>query len=429
MKSLSVEFKPTILIVVSALTALVLSAAGAASSVQASAQCSGGSRVTGVHLSWYPGAETGYGALAEHGVTSAPELLDALARDFADGPRLTAYGESATGEPDMQDFLVLWLPMWLNELMSGTAAQTYGLDPSRPTDMGKILWLAHVSGYYGGAWLRKDFLDFDLPVHPGLPFSNAGIDQFYRNFIDKFRAIADTGDSAAVLGASRSTLRSDLLSKPSGIDSATLVTQLLPPTDNLAGFSYDSSWLEDILPPHLDAPVNATPRVDNLFTRDQGRLLDARYGVSELPYLTHARTAYAQVLSSTGEVKTRYDRTVNGKLGELPLPLAQQRFSLYGHAVYGVGVPAASNYRGFSQDQYDRVLTWATYAVMGNQANSMNALSAYAGQDVPAARSQVRATLLWAAYVGGYGWGHLNPAVTNAQPMSTLLPTFEHGCA
>jgi hypothetical protein len=356
-------------------------------------------------------------------------VLDALARDFADGPRLTSYGQTATGEPDMQDFLVLWLPVWLNQLMSGTAAHTYGLDPSRPADMSKILWLAHVSGYYGGAWMRKNFLDFDLPLHVGLPFSNAGIDQFYSNFIDKFRTVADTGDAAAVLAATRSTLRSDLLSKPSGIDSATLVTQLLPPTDNLAGFAYDSSWLENIMPPHLDAPSNAAPRVDNLFTHDQGQLLDAHYGVSELSYLTRARTGYDRVLASTGAVKTRYDQTVNGRLGEVPLPLAQLRFSLYGEAVYGVGVPGASSYRGFSQDQYDRVLTWATYAVMGNQANSMNALSAYATQDVPAARSQLRATLLWGAYVGGYGWGHLNPEVTSTQPMSTLLPTFTRDCA
>ncbi|MFJ8816430.1 hypothetical protein [Amycolatopsis thermoflava] len=385
--------------------------------------------MTGVHLSWYPGAETGYAALAEHGVTSAPELLDALARDFADGPRLTSYGRTATGEPDMQDFLVVWLPVWLNGLMSGTAADTHGLDPARPADLSKILWLAHVSGYYGGVWMRKNFLDFDLPLHTGLPFSNAGIDQFYSNFVDGFRAVADSGDPAEVLAATRSTLRSDLLIAPSGIDSATLVSQVLPPTDNLAAFAYDSTWLENLLPPHLDAPTNAEPGVDNLFTRDPHRLLGARYGVPEQPYLTRARAAYDGVLSSTGEVKARYDQTVGGKFGEVPLQLAQQRFTLYGNVVYGVGLPGASNYRGFDQEQYDRVLTWATYAVMGNQANSMNALSAYAGQNAPAARSQIRSTLLWAAYVGGYAWGHLNLAVTAAQPMSALLPTFTRDSA
>jgi len=420
MKSLSRKTKLTALV---AATVLAVSFS-VTSAVQASDEAPGNSPVTGVRLSWYPGAETGYGALAEHGVTSAPELLDALARDFADGPRLTSYGRTTTGEPDMQDFLVVWLPVWLNELMSGTAADTHGLDPGRPADMSKILWLAHVSGYYGGVWMRKNFLDFDLPLHAGLPFSDAGIGQFYSNFVDEFRAVADRGDPAQVMAATRATLRSNLVIAPSGIDSATLVSQVLPPTDNLAAFAYDATWLENLLPPRLDAPVNAVPGVDNLFTRDQRRLLSARYGIPEQAYLTRARAAYDGVLSATGEVKARYDQTVDGKLGEVPLQLAQQRFNLYGVAVYGVGLPAASNYRGFSQPQYDRVLTWASYAVMGNQSNSMNALSAYAVRDVPAARNQIRATSLWAAYVGSYGWGHLNPAVTAAQPMSTLLPAF-----
>ncbi|HVV08213.1 hypothetical protein [Amycolatopsis sp.] len=416
MKAPSVKTRLTALV---AATVLAVSVP-AASPVQASDD----SPVTGVHLSWYPGAETGYGALAQHGVTSAPELLDALARDFADGPRLTSYGGTTTGAPDMQDFLVLWLPVWLDELMSGTAADTHGLDPSRPADLSKILWLAHVAGYYGGVWMRKNFLDSDVPLHAGLPFGNAGIDQFYGNFVDRFRAVADSGDPGQVLAATRATLRSDLVIAPSGIDSATLVSQILPPTDNLAAFAYDSTWLENLLPPHLDAPVGAVPGVDDLFTRDQRQLLGARYGIPEQAYLTRARAGYDRVLSATGEVKARYDQTVDGKFGEMPLQLAQQRFNLYGVVVYGIGLPAASNYRGFSQDEYDRVLTWAAYAVMGNQANSMNGLSAYAGQDVPAARNQLRATLVWAAYVGAYGWGHLNPAVTAAQPMSTLLPVF-----
>lgn len=127
-------------------------------------------------------------------------------------------------------------------------------------------------------------------------------------------------------------------------------------------------------------------------------------------------------------VATRYHQTVNGSLFEPPLLVAQDRFSVYGDLVYGVGLPAASNYRGFDQEQYDRVLTWAAYAVMGNQANAMNALSAYATQDATAARAELRATIVWAAYVGSYGWGHLNLAVTDARSMDTLLPAFARTC-
>lgn len=435
MKLPATAVRPTALAVLFAAVALVLpSTAGPAGWAVvsqprlASAQCASGSPVTGVELSWYPGAETGFPALAAHDVQSAPELLNALARDFANGPRLAAYGRTTTGEPNMQDFLVLWLPVWLNQLMSGTAAQTYGLDPARPADMAKILWLSHVAGYYGGVWLRKAFLDLDLPVHAGLPFSNTGIDLFYTNFIDKIRAVAANGDPSAVLAAARSTVRSDLVSAPSGIDSATLVSQILPPTDNLGGFGYDSTWLQDILPPGLDAPTAVAPGVDNLFKHDPGKLLDAHYGLPEMPYLTDAQAAYKQAASSSGEVSTRYKDVVNGKLGELPLGVSQLRFGLYGNVVYGIGFPLASNYRGFDQDQYDRVLTWASYAVMGNQANAMNAISSYAGKNVPAARSELRSTLVWGSYVGAYAWGHLNLAVTSAQSMTTLLPAFTRSC-
>jgi hypothetical protein len=428
--------KPTAAVAVaSVVSALLLSitsagpAQGDVRSQTAGGACSGSSHVVGIDMSWYPGAETGFPALAAHGVVSAPDVLDALARDYASSPHLTAYGETTTADPNMQDFLVLWLPVWLNQVMSGTAAQTYGLDPTRPEDMGKLLWLSHVAGYYGGVWLRKDFLDSEVPVHAGLPFSDAGIDQYYRNFVDNIRAIADTGTPSAVLAAARSTLRSPLVIPPSGVDSATLVSQILPPNDNLAAFAYDATWLANILPPHPDAPFNASPGVEGLFGRDQTKLLDARYGIPELSYLTGARAGYQQVTSAGGVVGARYSAAVQGNLGELPLLLSQTRFSLYGQFVYGVGVPAASNYRGFDQEQYDRVLTWATYAVMGNQANAMNALSSYARQDVAAARTELRSTLVWAAYVGSYGWGNLNPAVTAAQPMSSLLPSFTRACA
>jgi hypothetical protein len=47
---------------------------------------------------------------------------------------------------------------------------------------------------------------------------------------------------------------------------------------------------------------------------------------------------------------------------------------------------------------------------------------------VALARSELRSTLAWAAYVGGYGWGNLNLAVTGAQSMASLLPAFTFAC-
>lgn len=383
--------------------------------------------VTGLALTWYPGTATGYPALASHDVHSAPKLLDALARDYASYHHITSYGRT-TDADNLQDFLVLWLPNWLNSVIAGTTSDTDGLDPSKPADFSKLLWVAHVAGYYGGVWLRMDVVDTDvLPVHFGLPFSNAGINTYYDNFVDKLRAASTNKHGQAVLAAARSTVRSGPIIPPSGLDSATLVTQILPPDDNLAAFGYDSTWLHDIVPPGLDAPTAAKPAIANLFTHHAAKLLDAHYGMARTRYLVRAEAAYRKVASSHGAVASRYSDVVKGNPGEMSLSLTQARFDLYGTGVYGIGVPLASSYRGLGQSQYNRVLTWAAYATMGNQTNAMNAIAAVATRNVAAARRELRATAIWAAYVGGYGWGNLNLNVTAAQTLSTLLPHFTRG--
>jgi hypothetical protein len=382
------------------------------------------SRVTGITLSWYPGPQTGYPALEGNGVIPDPHLLNELATDYANGPRIGPYGRVTAGPPNMQDFLLIYLPVWLNEVVSGTAPNSHGLDPANPDDLGRILWVDHLAGYYGGVWLRKDFMQFGLPFYFGLPFSNAGIDNFYRMFVDPIRTLASSGSGSSVVGAAGSTLRSGPITAPVGIDSATLVTQILPPDNNLGGFGYDATWLADILPPRLDSPQHASPSIANFFSADPNGLLNASYGMREAPYLTEARAAYAKVTAARGNTSARLHEVVNGKPGQPTLQQEQLRFQVYGNAVYGIGIPGASSYRNFNQDQYDRVLTWASYAVMSNQANALDAIAAYASQNVTAARSQLRATVVWAAYVGAYAWGNLNSHVTAAQPMSTLLPSF-----
>jgi hypothetical protein len=269
-------------------------------------------------------------------------------------------------------------------------------------------------------------MQFGLPFYMGLPFSNSGIDNFYKLFVDPLLMAASSGSDTSVLDAAGGTLRSALVAPPVGIDSATLVTQILPPDNNLGSYGYDATWLADILPPQLDSPRHVSPAIANLFTADPSGLLNASYAMTEAPFLTEARAAFAQAAGSGGSAARVYE-LVNGGSGQDTLNQEQFRFQLYGSVVYGVGIPGATSYRNFNQDQYDRVLTWASYAVMSNQANALDAIAAYATQDARAARAELRATAVWAAYVGGYAWGNLNLAVTAAQPLSTLLPAFTFG--
>lgn len=383
-------------------------------------------RVSGLRLSRYP-ATAEYPALAKR-LTPAPEVIDALARDYANRAHVSGYGTITTGAPNMQDFLLLHVPLWLYGVSSGTAKETYGLDVSRPADLSRLMWISHVASYYGGVWLRQNFNEFEGKLVPGIPFANQGMEQYYRNFYDELRGDVLSADPDTVLAATRSTVRSPLVNKLSGLDSTSLIAQVLPPTDNVGSFGYDAAWLQNILPPSLNAPLKAKPRVANLFSHDPGALLDARFGIPEQPFLVSARVGHDRARAAGGAAGARYEEIVRGKGLEMPLQLSQGKFDLLGSAVYAIGVPTATSYRFFDQEQYDRVLTWATYAIMFNQATSMRALTAYATRDVALARGELRATLVWATYVGGYVWGHLNPAIDGRTPMADLLPTFTTTC-
>jgi hypothetical protein len=407
-------------------TVVVSSPAGADDPSRAVGSACTSHAVAGLRLTAYPDVSR-YPALRQHGLVPAPRLLDRMARDFADDARVGAYGRPASGQPSVQDFLILQVPTWLWEFPSG-AAKSYGLNLERRRDLGKFLWIAHVAGYFGGAWLRQDFLDYDLKAHAGIPYSNAGIAAYYGHYVDPLRHAVASASGRAVLRMVRQTLRSPLIEPASGIDPTTVTAQILPPMNNLGAFGYDAAWLADLLPPHPDAPIHLQPGVPHLFTHDPGRLLDAHYGVAKLRVLRVAERRYRQVRAAHGRTADRYLGAVNGRAGETSLLQVQRRYDTYGNAVYGIGIPGASNYRGFPQGQYDRVLSWATWAVMSNQAASMQALASYASRDAALGRVELRETLGWSTYAGAYIWGHLNPEINGSQSMREVLPSFGRRC-
>jgi hypothetical protein len=151
-------------------------------------------------------------------------------------------------------------------------------------------------------------------------------------------------------------------------------------------------------------------------------LLDATYALPEEPYLLDARQGF-RAAGAGSPSATRLRQTINGRLGEEPLVAQQLRYYLHATALYSVGVPTATSYRGFGPEQYDRVLAWAAYAVMVNQANSFNALAAYAAQDADRGRRQARANALWGTYLFMYLQGVLDHRHDGAT-IEAALPTF-----
>jgi hypothetical protein len=374
---------------------------------------------TGLQLTAYPSADEGY-PLAEHGVVTDQAVLDAFAREYANCPHRESNGKMVTTAPDVQDFFLFWLPNRLNDIADGVVEPPVGtkavLDLSTPAGLGRALWLNHLSGYYSGVWLR---INMHVPI--GLPITESNMANVYATAVDTPRHVALAGSSEEVLAFNRSSLRS----KPplgSSIDLTTVIGIVMPAGNDAGQFGFDLGFMRFILPPSLNAPPNAKPFATPYYKANPNKLLDATYALPEVPALVEARKAFAAAQSNSASAD-RLKQTISGRLGELHMVTQQQQYYLHATALYAVGIPLATSYRGFGPEQYDRVLAWAAYCVMANQSNSFNALSAVATQDAVRGRRHARANALWGTYMFTYLRG-LFDFRHEGESMEVAMPSF-----
>ncbi|WP_189094337.1 hypothetical protein [Nocardia jinanensis] len=380
--------------------------------------------VSGVGLTFYPWVDNGYPSLGRNGLVADPELLDAFAREYANNPHLTNTGAVTTANPNVQDFFVWWLPHQLANIAMGEAEPPEGhpLDLATAEGLGRAQWLAHMAGYYSSTWLRSNMRVFDRPSLISVTPTDDVYAQFYSQALAQYRDTALSGNDAQAVGFAEQTLRSN----------APLTAGLPGPyTDMLERgpaevgmFGYDAAWLRNLLPPSLNAPSAAKPFTDNYFSANPDVLLDARFALPSQPYLQDAERSYAEATGDPGAA-ARVAEMVRGRAGQEPLLATQQRFTAAGDAIYRNGVipGTVTIYRGWDQEQYDRLLAWASYAVMYNKADSLNALTAVATNDAPLARQEIRAALLWWIYSTTYVATIFDPR-NDTKPLSESLPRF-----
>jgi len=151
--------------------------------------------------------------------------------------------------------------------------------------------------------------------------------------------------------------------------------------------------------------------------------VDAHFALPEVPFLTQARETYVATRAIGSVVASRLDEAINGRPGEIGLLARQQNWDTLATALYRVGVPGATVYRGFDQAQYDRLLAWTSYSVMNNAANGYNALSAYATQNAQLARQHIRASTLWWTAILTYVVGCVDGR-DDGLALSDTLPRF-----
>lgn len=371
--------------------------------LSADAAC-GNAEITGIQLAFCPWEDNGFPSLGHHGLVPNHGLLDAFAREYANNPHLTNTGAMRDSDPEMQDFFLLWLHNRLFNIVSGAESPPapYQLDLSTPEGMGTAQWLAHLIGYYAAVWLRACWIEFEGPRNADVPMRDRWFSVLYKRNFDKAREVALNGSDAEAIAFSRGLLRKNTpqMARPQRITTLVRADRLIKKlNDRLPGdvgiFGFNAGFLRHILPPSLNAPTDATPFSEPYYTGDPNILFDAHFALPEVPFLTQARETYVATRAIGGAVASRLDEAINGRPGEIGLLARQQNWDTLAAALYRVGVPGATVYRGFDQAQYDRLLAWTSYSVMHNVAGGYNALSAYATQNAHLARQHITASTLW----------------------------------
>ena len=361
----------------------------------------------------------------QHGLVESPNLLDAIAQEYASGPRRSVHGTIDGGVPDVQSFFLFWLPNRLVNLAYSTGKEPApdGLDLTTPDGLGRALWLSHVCGYYFAVWLRLNLIRFDRE-RSASPLKAPSLSRAYARFVDPISTTAIGGSGERVVEYARESLRRRVAFLGRAGSGGRVLSLLLPTAREVGIFGFDSAWLHYILPPGRNAPTRAVPPRTPYFRCDRHQLLDATFAIPEEEYLADARARYAAIARSDTKVKERLVEAVQGRRGEAPLLKHQQRWYRVARFLYSRGIPGTTRYRGVEQEQYDRLISWAAYAVMIPQTNALNALTAFATRDAELARRQCRARAIWWALVTTYTFTVLD-ARHDGRTLDEALPHFD----
>jgi len=255
------------------------------------------------------------------------------------------------------------------------------------------------------------------------PMTDSALSQAYARFVDPISGAAIGASDDRVIEHVRTSIRRPV-TLPKVRAAADVVLSLVMPTGSEVGiFGFDSAWLHYLLPPSRNSPRAAVPPTTPFFAADRSRLLDASYAIPEEEYLRVARCRFEELDGHRGQVSSRLYEAVAGKCGEPSLVTHQKRWHRVAAVLYRHGIPGGTVYRGFDQEQYDRLLTWASYSVMIPHAAALNALIAYATRDAVLARQQMRARALWWALVTTYTFAVTDPS-HDGEALGDALPPW-----
>lgn len=237
--------------------------------------------------------------------------------------------------------------------------------------IGSYLWIMHLSGYFGGVWLRREIARA-LPDAPLLGVDVLPDEAAFEELLALLRAALDAaaGDDAAVLAYSAGQVDAQL-----------------------DGYGYNRGYLTEILetpPASLTAPPG--------YLRAPG-LLDARYLVDEIAGLDRLRDRFAAAVSGDPESAEQ-------------LTALQSTADARGRAVWSSGLSV----QGFPQDSYEQLLELSAYFLQGTQACATGTILAGIDADADLGRRAALLTAVLAPWSVSYRMGLLDGRTDRSLP-------------
>ena len=252
------------------------------------------------------------------------------------------------------------------------------LDPAQKPDVGASLWLMHLSGYFGGRWLRGEI----VKAQPEAMLAGVSIPPSQDGFmaplgrIDKLMSAKDAASLVA-------TARTSLFDEPSAVEGG-------EPTRGLGDtFGYNAGYMLEI----LAAPPQGIP-VPAKYQVTCERLLSCDYATPKLKATARLRPVAELLAKREG---------VYGELASLLDPI-QSSGIVRGRAVWSTGLSV----QGFETEPYDQLLDVSSSFLETVEGTALTMVKAAVDADPALAEVGIRATAAMIVWLASYMCGLLN---------------------
>lgn len=289
-------------------------------------------------------------------------LLDELAADYV----------ATTDQPEVERFLFGYAPV-----VAFDRLLTEDLDPD--TARG-LLWVLHLSGYFGGRWLRGEIATAQ-PDAPLVGFSNPPTEESFLATMERAQtaldaAVAEDDEAVAYADASLWDETDEVTGEP-----------IRGLADN---FGYNQGYMLEILetPP---AGLAASPEYQITCAGP----LACDYASPRLPALAGVADVQAALVAGTEPAYV--------DLGARILPV-QDAAVPRGRAVWSSGLSV----QGFPQQEYDQLLDVSSTYLETVQATALTMVRAIVDGDAGSARLGAAANAGMIVWLGGYYAGLTN---------------------